>query len=241
MGKRLITQRRGRGTLTYTSPSHRFKGALKHRKLDNVEKNDVIYGKVADLIHCPGHSAPLAKIKFDNKDEILIAAPETMKVNDVVASGAKAPIQVGNTTMLGNIPEGTQVYNIEAQPGDGGKFVRCSGAFAKVLINNGEKITLKLPSKKQKTLSSKCRATIGIVAGGGRVDKPFLKAGKKMHAMRAKNKLYPRTSGVAMNAVDHPFGSGRGRHIGKHKIAPRFAPAGRNVGLIKAKKTGRGK
>jgi len=59
--------------------------------------------------------------------------------------------------------------------------------------------------------------------------------------MRAKGKLYPRTSGVAMNAVDHPFGSGRGRHIGKPKTAPRHAPPGRNVGLIKARRTGKKK
>jgi len=68
-----------------------------------------------------------------------------------------------------------------------------------------------------------------------------MKAGKKMHAMRARNKLYPRTSGVAMNAVDHPFGSGRGRHAGKPKTAPRYASPGRNVGLLHARKTGRGR
>ena len=57
--------------------------------------------------------------------------------------------------------------------------------------------------------------------------------------MHARGKLYPRTSGVAMNAVDHPFGSGRGRHIGKAKTPPRGAPAGRNVGSIRARRTGR--
>ena len=82
---------------------------------------------------------------------------------------------------------------------------------------------------------------VGVLAGGGRTEKPFLKAGTKMHAMRAKNKLYPKTSGVAMNAVDHPFGSGRGRHPGKPKTPPRYAHAARNVGLIRAKRTGKKK
>ena len=54
--------------------------------------------------------------------------------------------------------------------------------------------------------------------GGGRKEKPLVKAGKAWHLMHAKGKLYPKTSGVAMNAVDHPFGSGRGRHVGKSKI-----------------------
>jgi len=67
------------------------------------------------------------------------------------------------------------------------------------------------------------------------------KAGKNYHAMHARNKLYPRTSGVAMNAVDHPFGSGRGRHVGKPKTPPRGAPPGRNVGLIRSRRTGRKK
>ena len=67
----------------------------------------------------------------------------------------------------------------------------------------------------------------------------MLKAGKHYHAMKARNKLYPVTSGVAMNAVDHPFGSGRGRHVGKPKTPPKNAPPGRNVGLIRARRTGR--
>ena len=80
---------------------------------------------------------------------------------------------------------------------------------------------------------------LGKIAGSGKKEKPLVKAGKKYHIMKAKGKLYPRTSGVAMNAVDHPFGSGRGRHAGKPLTAPRFAPPGRNVGKIKAKRTGK--
>ena len=79
---------------------------------------------------------------------------------------------------------------------------------------------------------------VGVVAGGGRPDKPFVKAGKRWHAMKARNKLYPITSAVAMNATDHPFGSGRGRHKGKPSVPPRHAPPGRNVGLIRARRTG---
>ncbi|MEA3378576.1 MAG: 50S ribosomal protein L2 [Nanoarchaeota archaeon] len=239
MGKRLITQRRGRGTNTYKAPSHRYKGRIKHRKYDDKETAGVTYGKIVDLIHCPGHNAPLAAIKYENKEEILMSAPENVKVDDIVASGVSAPVQTGNTLPLKNIPEGTLVYNIETKPGDGGKLVRASGGFAKVVSKTNDKVTILLPSKKNTVLKHSCRATIGVIAGGGRKEKPFLKAGKKMHAMRARNKLYPKTSAVAMNSVDHPFGSGRGRHVGKPKTAPRWAPPGRNVGLIKARRTGK--
>ena len=239
MGKQLITQRRGRGTSTYRAPSHRYYGEIKYRAYDDNEKNSVVYGTVQDLIDCPGHMAPLAKIKYDTKEEVLISAPLNVKVGDIVASGAGAAVQIGNVLPLKNIPEGTAIYNLECRPGDGGKLVRTAGVCARVVAKIGDQVTVKLPSKKQKTFLGECRATIGTIAGDGRAEKPFLKAGKRMHAMRARNKLYPQTSGVAMNAVDHPFGSGRGRHVGKPKTAPRWAPAGRNVGLIRSRRTGR--
>ena len=80
-----------------------------------------------------------------------------------------------------------------------------------------------------------------MVAGGLRNTKPFLKAGNKFHYVKSKAKKWPVVRGVAMNAVDHPFGSGRGRHVGKPKTPPRNAPPGRNVGLIKARRTGKKK
>ena len=60
------------------------------------------------------------------------------------------------------------------------------------------------------------------------------------HMMKARNKLWPRTSAVKMNVVDHPFGSGRGKRI-KSKIAKRNAPPGRKVGLLRPRRTGRKK
>ena len=83
-----------------------------------------------------------------------------------------------------------------------------------------------------------CRATIGVVAGGGRKEKPFVKAGKKYHAMKAKAIKWPRVRGVAMNAVDHPFGGGRHQHTGKPTTVSRRMPPGRKVGHIAARRTG---
>ncbi len=241
MGKRLISQRRGRGTTTYRSPSFHFKTKINHRPYDEKERNDVIYGKIIDLVHCPGHTTPLAKVMYESGEKVYILAPEGVRVNDIIASGIKAPLQVANTLPLKNIPEGTSIFNIERRPGDGGKFIRSSGTFGRVVSKLGNGVIVRLPSKQNKVLDPNCRATIGVLAGSGRVDKPFVKAGKRFHAMKARNKLYPQTSGVAMNATDHPFGSGRGRYPGKPTTAPRNAPPGRNVGLIRARRTGRKK
>lgn len=239
MGKNLIQQRRGRGTFTYRAPSFRYVTAVKHRTYDDIEKSNVIKGKVIDLVHCPGHSAPLAKIRYDNNEINYIFAPEKIKVGDAIESGAKAIINLGCTLPLKNITEGTSIYNIESIPGDGGKFCRVAGSFVKLVSFMDNYAVIKMPSKKQKKIHIDCRATVGIIAGSGRKDKPWVKAGKKHHAMRARGKLYPRTSAVAMNAVDHPYGCGRGRRHAKIKPASRHAPPGRKVGKVASRRTGR--
>lgn len=241
MGKRIITQRRGRGTTTYRAHSFRWNYTVKHRAFDQKEKESSVNGKITDLINSKGHSAPIAQVNYDNNEKNYIFAPEKVKVNSIVQSGLKAQVQIGNTLPLKSIPEGTNIFNIETQPGDGGKLCRAAGSSAKLISNYTDISVIQLPSKKQKKLNPSCRATIGVIAGSGRKDKPIVKAGKRHHMMRARGKLYPRTSGVAMNAVDHPFGSGRGRQHAKVKSPSRFAPPGRNVGQLRAKRSGKKK
>jgi len=237
MGKTLIQQARGKGGPTYRSPGHRFKGAAKHKSFSR----SVSEGKIVDLVLCPGHSAPLAKIKYEDNEEIWAIAPEGVRVGDSLYAGPDADVKKGNTVSLKNIPEGTLVYNIESKPGDGGKFVRSSGTFAKVVTRNNNKVTLQLPSKKQKLFDENCRASIGIVAGAGRPEKPFMKAGKKFHARKARNLKYPSVSGTSMNSVDHPFGGSSSHHKGKPTIAPKNAPPGAKVGKIRPRQTGKRK
>ncbi len=236
MGKRLIQQARGRGGPTYRSPSFRYAGEARHAKsLSDIK------GVVVDIIHCQGHSAPLAKVRYDDGTKCLLIAPEGLRVGQTVHSGPSAEVEVGNTMPLDEIPEGAMIYNIESQPGDGGKFVRASGTFAKVVTKLRDSVVVQLPSKKKKTFHPKCRAAIGSVAGGGRTEKPFLKAGVKFYKMKAKNKLWPHVSGSAQNAVDHPFGNKRSSRKSKARPCPRNAPPGRKVGMIAARRTGRRK
>ena len=95
----------------------------------------------------------------------------------------------------------------------------------------GNGVVVQLPSKKKKTFHPDCRASIGIIAAGGKKEKPFLKAGKRFFAMKAKNKLWPKMSGSAQNAVDHPFGNKRSSRKSKARPAPRNAPPGRKLKL----------
>ncbi|KAF2975443.1 hypothetical protein EK904_002009 [Melospiza melodia maxima] len=139
------------------------------------------------------------------------------------------------------IVKGTIVCCLEEKPGDRGKLARASGNYATVISHNPEtkKTRVKLPSGSKKVISSANRAVVGIVAGGGRIDKPILKAGRAYHKYKAKRNCWPRVRGVAMNPVEHPFGGGNHQHIGKPSTIRRDAPAGRKVGLIAARRTGR--
>ena len=164
MGKSLIQQKRGKGSSTYRAPSFRYKG----RATYCGSKKEDVSGKIEDIVHCPGHNAPLIQVKYENGENALLQAPDGIKVGDNVVHGETASITSGNVIPLKNIPEGTTVYNIENLPGDGGKFVRSSGASAKVLSKIRGKVVLLLPSKKEKAFNPNCRATIGTVAGAGR-------------------------------------------------------------------------
>ncbi|RZR74448.1 hypothetical protein BHM03_00037143 [Ensete ventricosum] len=100
-------------------------------------------------------------------------------------------------------------------------------------------VTIKLPSGAKKIVPSNCRAMIGQVAGGGRTEKPLLKAGNAYHKFRVKRNCWPKVRGVAMNPVEHPHGGGNHQHIGHASTVRRDAPPGQKVGLIAARRTGR--
>lgn len=230
MGKNLIQQRRGRGTGRFRAPDFRYKGEIKM-----LNKSSYV---VKNLVRCAGHSAPLIEAEYNDRSTSLLIAPEGVAVGDKFDLNSQE-LKPGNIIALKDVPEGTNIFCIEGKPGDGGKFVRGSGSFAKIVAKTSSAITVLLPSKKQKNFHPACRAMIGVAAGSGRVEKPLLKAGKKHHIAKSKNKYYPVVSGSAMNAVAHPFGNKRTSRKSKARPAPKNAPAGRNVGMIRPRRSGR--
>ncbi len=236
MGKNIIQQARGKGGPTYRAPSFRYVGLIAHPK----EQMGKMSGTVVELVHCAGHSAPLAHIKYENGETCYMAAPEGIKVGDKVENNGENA-DLGNTMALGHIPEGTLIFNIESVPGDGGKFARAGGTAARILSKSEKNVLVQLPSKKQKSFDIKCRANIGVIAGGGRLDKPLLKAGVAYYKYKARNKLWPIVCGVSMNAVDHPYGGKSSHHKGRPTIARRNAPPGAKVGKVRPRQTGRKK
>jgi len=245
MGRIIRGQRKGRGSV-FKSHVHHRKGAAKHRVYDFAERNGYIKGVVKDIIHDPGRGAPLAKVYFRNpyrykKDKENFIAAEGMYTGQFLYCGKKATLTVGNVLPLGSMPEGTIICNIESKPADRGSMARCSGNYATIISHNSDEHTsrIRLPSGAKKTLDDRCRAMVGVVAGGGRIDKPLLKAGNAYWKHKAKRNEWPKVRGVAMNPVDHPHGGGNHQHVGHPTTLSRFAPPGQKVGLIAARRTGR--
>jgi large subunit ribosomal protein L2 len=235
MGKNLLQQRRGRGTIRFRAPNHRFVGAAGYIMPD-VENSR---GTITDIRHCPAHSAPLLEVDFDNGQKVFMIATEEKKVGDLIESGKNAELKAGNVLALKDVPDGTEIFNIESNPGDGGKFARAGGNFARVIAKTNKEVTVMLPSKKQRKFSQTCRATIGRVAGGGRLDKPLLKAGTAFHKTTSRNRFWPNVCGQSMNAVAHPHGGKRSSKKNYSLIKPRSAPPGSKVGKISPRRTGK--
>lgn len=232
MGKNLIQQKRGKGAPTWRA--HGF-NSIGDVKLPQGKDSAL----VDDIITSRFHSAPIAQVTYNDGTAGLLIAAEGTKVGDMIQIGEDVEVKPGNIAPLKSIPEGAFIYNIESKPGDGGKFVRGSGTAARVAAKSTDRITIILPSKKEKAFHPMCRASMGVIAGGGRLDKPFLKAGNKFHEMKSKNRYWPKVVGAAMNALSHPFGGKRTSRKGSLTIAPKNAPHGRMVGMIRSRQTGR--
>jgi large subunit ribosomal protein L8e len=244
MGRVIRAQRKGPGGIFKAHTKNR-KGAAKHRSLDFSERHGYLKGIIKEIIHDPGRGAPLAKVvfrdpyKYRQVEETFLAA-EGMYTGQFVYCGKKASLSVGNVLPLETMPEGTIVCNVEERPGDRGKLARGSGNYATIIGHNHDegKTRLKLPSGAKKVVPSGSRAMIGLIAGGGRIDKPILKAGRAYHKFKAKRNSWPKTRGVAMNPVEHPHGGGNHQHIGHASTVSRWSPPGKKVGLIAARRTG---
>jgi len=245
MGKTIRGQRKGVGTV-FRSHTKLRKCKVQLRCLDYAERRGFIKGVIKEIVHESGRGAPLAKVNFRNAykyktDKETFVAAEGMYDGQFIYCGVKAKLAVGNVMPVANMPEGTIICQIEEKVRDKGVLVKASGDYAVIVTHDEEKglTRIRLPSGSKKTLSSLCRAMVGIVGGGGRLDKPMLKAGRAFHKYRVKRNEWPKVRGVAMNPVEHPHGGGNHQHIGHASTSGRADPAGRKVGMMAARRTGR--
>jgi len=202
---------------------HKGGGVKKmYRVIEFAQTRQNAPAKVIALEYDPNRTAFIALVQYADGVKNYIVAPQGLKVGDEIVFSEKAPLNPGNRLQLKNIPVGTNVYNIELEPGRGGKIVRSAGAAAQVLAHEGMYVNLKMPSSEIRKVHGNAFASIGMVSNPENRFYNLGKAGKSRHKGRR-----PHVRGSAMNPVDHPHGGGEGRQpIGlKHPKTPWGRPA----------------
>lgn len=208
----------GRNNNGRLTSRHRGGGSKrKYRKIDFRRDKFGIPSRVASIEYDPNRSAHIALLVYRDGEKRYILAPKGLSVDDVVMSGlSEVEIAVGNSMPLTQIPLGSEVHNVEMQPGKGGQLARSAGTSVKLMARDSGHAVLKLPSGEMRQVSEKCLATIGIVGNVEHENVSYGKAGKTRWLGRR-----PHVRGVVMNPVDHPMGGGEGRSSGgRHPCTP---------------------
>ena len=197
----------GRNNQGRITVRHRGGGVKrKYRLVDFKRVKDGITARVSSIEYDPNRSANIALITYKDGVKAYIIAPKGLKVGDIVESGEKVDVKVGNTMPLENIPVGTTIHNIELRPGKGGQLAKSAGASAQIMGREGKYVLVRLASGEVRKILGTCRATIGVV---GNEDYGLVKIGK---AGRTRHKgIRPTVRGSVMNPNDHPHGGGEGR------------------------------
>ena len=178
----------------------------KYRIIDFKRNKDGIVGTVTAIEYDPNRTANIALITYADGEKRYIIAPKGLQVGGKVVSGDTTDIIVGNSLMLGNIPEGTMVHNVELMPGKGAQMARSAGSSVQILGHEGRYTLLRLQSGEVRKVLSACRATIGEV---GNADHELVKVGKA--GTKRHMGVRPTVRGSVMNPNDHPHGGGEGR------------------------------
>jgi len=207
----------GRNNQGRTTVRHRGGGHKQaYRIIDFKRSKEGVAGRVERLEYDPNRSAHIALILYRDGERRYIIAPKGLEAGMEVMSGSQAPIKVGNSLPLRNIPVGTEVHCIELKPGKGAQLARSAGTVAQLVAREGVYATLRLRSGEMRKVHSECRATIGAVGNSEHNLRSLGKAG----ATRWRG-IRPTVRGVAMNPVDHPHGGGEGRTSGgRHPVSP---------------------
>lgn len=197
----------GRNNTGKMTARHRGGGNKRlYRQIDFKRNKFEVPGKVAAIEYDPNRSARIALIVYKDGEKRYILAPLGLTVGTEIVSSDSADIKVGNSLKLRNIPVGTQIHNIELQPGRGAQIVRSAGTGAQLMAKEGKYALVRLPSGETRMVLLECRATIGVVGNNDHENISLGKAGKKRYLGQR-----PHVRGVVMNPVDHPHGGGEGK------------------------------
>ena len=211
------SKKAGRNNNGHVTTRHQGGGHKQHYRVVDFKRNkDGVVGKVERLEYDPNRTANIALVLYADGERRYVIAPRGLAVGQEVVSGAEAPIKVGNTLPIRNIPVGTTIHCVEMIPGKGAQLARSAGTSAQLLAREGVYAQLRLRSGEIRRVHVECRATIGEVGN----EEHSLRSIGKAGAMRWRG-VRPTVRGVVMNPVDHPHGGGEGRTAaGMHPVTP---------------------
>ena len=202
----------GRITVRHQGGGHK----QHYRMIDFLRNKDGIPAKVEHIEYDPNRTAHIALLCYADGERRYIIAPRGIAAGAQIISGAEAPIKVGNTLPLRNIPVGSTIHCIELQPGKGAQIARSAGTSVQLLAREGAYASLRLRSGEVRRVHVDCKATLGEVGNEEHQLRSIGKAG----AMRWRG-VRPTVRGVVMNPVDHPHGGGEGRTAaGMNPVSP---------------------
>lgn len=195
----------GHLTMRYRGGGHK----KKYRVVDFKRNKKDIAAKVISIEYDPNRTSFIALIEYTDGERRYIIAPQGLQVGATVESGDNVAPEIGNALPLRLMPLGTNVHNIEMQPGQGGKLVRSAGSSAQLTNKEDKYAVLKMPSGELRKILVNCYATVGVVGNSDHSLQSMGKAGRNRW-----RGIKPRNRGVAMNPVDHPMGGGEGKASG---------------------------
>lgn len=161
--------------------------------------------EVKTIEYDPNRSARIALCEGEKGKKIYVVAPNGLRVGKKIIFGDMALIRPGHRMLLKNIPVGTFIYNIELNPGQGGKIARSAGVSAQLMGKEGTYVQVKLPSGEIRKVKEECMASVGVVSNADHSNILWGKAGR----IRKLGKR-PTVLGKSMNPNDHPHGGGEG-------------------------------
>ena len=219
--KKRMGGRNAQGKITIR---HRGGGAKRYIRLVDFKRDKFdIPAKVASIEYDPNRGARIALLNYRNGAKRYIVAPVDLVVGEeVLASKNQIEIKRGNAMPVKYIPAGVAVYNLELEPGQGGRIARGAGNSVSVMGVEGKYAQIKMPSGEIRLVSKECLCTIGQVSNPDNRHIKLGSAGRSRHLG-----IRPTVRGKAMNPVDHPHGGGEGNQpIGlKHPKTPWGKPA----------------
>jgi len=199
----------GRNSSGHLSMRYRGGGHKKKYRIIDFKRNKAGAATVVSIEYDPNRTAFIALLNYADGEKRYILAPQGLQVGATVESGDAVAPEVGNALQMKNMPLGTNIHNIEMQPGQGGKLARSAGSSAQLTNKEEKYAVLKMPSGELRKVLINCYATVGVISNSDHSLQSMGKAGRN----RWKG-IKPRNRGVAMNPVDHPMGGGEGRASG---------------------------